>query len=253
MRRKIIAGNWKMHMTHTDAVSFVKRLQEELAKISTSYEIVVIPPFTSLFPVSTVIDKGILKLGAQNVFYEREGAYTGEISPVMLKALGCDYVIVGHSERRKYFAESDEMIARKLKAVLIEGMTPILCVGETLEQREKGRHKEVVESQLVSDLAYLSVDEIKRIVIAYEPVWAIGTGHNATPEQAQEMHEFIRNILEEKLGASDVPILYGGSVKPENIRDISAMKDVDGALVGGASIKVESFVGIILNAYQRGN
>jgi Triosephosphate isomerase len=171
----------------------------------------------------------------------------------MLKALGCDYVIVGHSERRKYFAESDEMIARKLKAVLSEGMTPILCVGETLEQREKGRHKEVVESQLVSDLAYLSVDEIKRIVIAYEPVWAIGTGHNATPEQAQEMHEFIRNILEEKFWASDVPILYGGSVKPENIRDISAMKDVDGALVGGASIKVESFVGIILNAYQGGN
>jgi triosephosphate isomerase len=253
MRRKIIAGNWKMHMTHTDAVSFVKRLQEELTMINTSYEVVVIPPFTSLSPVSTVIDKGILKLGAQNVFYEKEGAYTGEISPVMLKALGCDYVIVGHSERRKYFAESDEMIARKLKAVLIEGMTPILCVGETLEQREKGRHKEVVESQLVSDLAYLSVDEIKRIVIAYEPVWAIGTGHNATPEQAQEMHEFIRNILEEKFGASDVPILYGGSVKPENIRDISAMKDVDGALVGGASIKVESFVGIILNAYQGGN
>jgi triosephosphate isomerase len=253
MRRKIIAGNWKMHMTHNDAVSFVKRLQEELTKINTSYEVVVIPPFTSLFPVYTVIDKGILKLGAQNVFYEKEGAYTGEISPVMLKALGCDYVIVGHSERRKYFAESDEMIARKLKAVLIEGMTPILCVGETLEQREKGRHKEVVESQLVSDLAYLSVDEIKRIVIAYEPVWAIGTGHNATPEQAQEMHEFVRNILGGKFGASDVPILYGGSVKPENIRDISAMKDVDGALVGGASIKVESFVGIILNAYQRGN
>ncbi|MEO0239275.1 MAG: triose-phosphate isomerase [candidate division WOR-3 bacterium] len=253
MRRKIIAGNWKMHMTHTDAVSFIKRLQEELAKINTSYEVVVIPPFTSLFPVSTVIDKGILKLGAQNVFYEKEGAYTGEISPVMLKALGCDYVIVGHSERRKYFAESDEMIARKLKAVLVEGMRPILCVGETLEQREKGRHKEVVESQLVSDLAYLSVDEIKRIVIAYEPVWAIGTGHNATPEQAQEMHEFVRSILGEKFGASDVPILYGGSVKPENIRDISAMKDVDGALVGGASIKVESFVGIILNAYQGGN
>uniref|UniRef100_A0A7C2K616 Triosephosphate isomerase n=1 Tax=candidate division WOR-3 bacterium TaxID=2052148 RepID=A0A7C2K616_UNCW3 len=253
MRKKIIAGNWKMYMTHTQAEAFVKELQNRLMEMKTAYEVAVIPPFTALYIVSTVIDKRVLKLGAQNVFYEKEGAYTGEISPIMLKALNCDYVVVGHSERRKYFSESDEMIAKKLKAVLSEGITPILCIGETLEQREKGIHKEVVENQLISDLAYLSGDEVKNIVIAYEPVWAIGTGHNATPEQAQEMHEFIRSILRERFGTPDVPILYGGSVKPDNVGKISRMKDVDGALVGGASIKIESFVEIIKNAYQEGN
>lgn len=242
-----------MYMTHTEAEAFVKELQNRLMEIKTPYEVAVIPPFTALYNVSTIIDKRLLKLGAQNVFYEKEGAYTGEISPKMLKALNCDYVVIGHSERRRYFSESDEMIARKLKAVLGEGMTPILCIGETLEQREKGVHKQVVESQLISDLAYLSGDEVKSVVIAYEPVWAIGTGRNASPEQAQEMHEFIRNLLKEKFGAADVPLLYGGSVKPDNIGEISRMKDVDGALVGGASIKVESFVEIIKNAYQEGN
>ncbi|HRD23223.1 MAG TPA: triose-phosphate isomerase [Candidatus Hydrothermia bacterium] len=253
MREKIIAGNWKMYMNHVEAVKFINDLQKELKRVETAYEIAVFPPFTSLFAVSQVLDKDLIKLGAQNTFYEKEGAYTGEVSVSMLKAIGCDYVIVGHSERRKYFYEDDAMIALKIKASLEGGITPILCVGETLEEREKGKAKEVVKQQMEEDLRYLSKEDIRRIVIAYEPVWAIGTGKNATPEEAQEMHEFVRETLNCQFGFSEITILYGGSVKPENIGELTRMKDVDGALVGGASIKLDSFLGIIKNVYQGGD
>ncbi len=242
-----------MYLNHKEAENLVNGLKKELKGFQSNYEVVVIPTFTSLYSVAQILDRKLMKLGAQNCYFEKEGAFTGEISPRMLSALGCDYIIVGHSERRKYFCETDDIIARKVKSVLEEGMTPILCVGETFEQREEGKHKEVVESQLRICLSLLSKEEVEKIVIAYEPVWAIGTGKNATPEQAQEMHQFIRSLLEGWFGLSDISILYGGSVKPENIFDLTKMADIDGALVGGASIKLESFIGIIRNAYQGRN
>jgi len=237
-----------MHKTHLEAGEFVKQLVDEVKQIHSSYEVVVIPPFTSLEAVSRILDKKYIKLGAQNVFYEDKGAYTGEISPVMLKALEVDYVVVGHSERRKYFKETDEIIAKKVRAVLDHGMTPILCIGETLEERTEGKEKEVVSRQLEKGLTFVDNDEIKKIVIAYEPVWAIGTGRTATPEIAQEMHSFIRRKIKDIKGTDDLPILYGGSVKPDNIAGLSSMPDIDGALVGGASLKVDSFIGIIKHA-----
>ena len=252
MRRNIIAGNWKMHKTHLEAREFVAQLLSEVKKIHTSYEVIVIPPFTALESVSRVLDRNYIKLGAQNVFYEEKGAYTGEISPVMLKALDVDYVVIGHSERRKYFGETDEIIAKKVRAVIDHEMMPILCIGETLEERTQGIEKEVVNRQLEKGLSLINDNEIGKIVIAYEPVWAIGTGRTATPEIAQEMHSFIRRKIKDIKGTDNLPILYGGSVKPDNIVGLSSMPDIDGALVGGASLKVDSFTGIIKNAVQGG-
>ncbi|MGB9823924.1 MAG: triose-phosphate isomerase [Candidatus Hydrothermia bacterium] len=252
MRKRIIAGNWKMHLNHFEAVQTVRRFKNLMNEEVFQYEIVLCPSFTSLYVVSEEIKNTSIKLGAQNVFYEPEGAFTGEVSPLMLKALGCEYVIVGHSERRKYFWESDEMIAKKVIAVLDAGMTPILCVGENLEERQKGMEKDVVRRQFTAVFEGLDKEKADKVVIAYEPVWAIGTGVNATPEQAQEMHSFIRELFTRKYGHTEVSILYGGSVKPDNIYSLTSMPDVDGALVGGASIKAESFYEIIKNAYIGG-
>lgn len=247
MRRPIIAGNWKMYKGPSEARSFAKELVRSLG-VPSDLEVVVAPPFVSLLPVWEEIKGSPIQLAAQDVFWEREGAYTGEISPSMLKECGCTYVIVGHSERRNYFGETDDAINKKVKAVLDEGMKVILCVGEKLEEREAGRTLEVVQKQVLSGLYGLTAQQLKGVVIAYEPVWAIGTGKNATPEQAQEVHVAIRKILEGEFDqevASEMRILYGGSVKPDNIDELMAAPDIDGALVGGASLKVESFVRIV--------
>ena len=249
MRKRIIAGNWKMHKTLREGLELVESLKEGFTPDDT-YEVVVHPPFTIIQAVAEVLDGGQIKLGAQNVFYEDEGAYTGEISPLMLKDLRVEYVIVGHSERRKYFYEDDETVLKKVKAVLKHGMKPIVCVGETLDEREKGLEKEVVNKQL-SIFKEISKEEMKDVVIAYEPVWAIGTGRTATPEIAEEMHKFIRATIEEifdKETAENTPVLYGGSVKPDNVYSLTSQEDIDGALVGGASLKAESFLAIIRNA-----
>ena len=247
MRKPLIAGNWKMHKTPEEARTFASQLLEEL-KDEREVEVVVAPPFVSLLPVKEVLGEGPIKLAAQNVHWEKEGAFTGEVSPLMLNEIGCDYVIVGHSERRGYFGETDEMVNRKVKALLDVGLRPILCVGETLKEREEGKTFQVVEAQVRGGLKDLEAGERKELVVAYEPVWAIGTGRTATPHQAQEVQAFIRGVLKELFGeevARGIRILYGGSVKPENIAELMAEEDIDGALVGGASLKVDSFVRIV--------
>ena len=242
-RRLILAGNWKMHKTVREAKEFVSMLINEMKDFK-EFEIVVAPPFTALSEVGEILKGSNIKLAAQNMFYEEKGAFTGEISPLMLKELGVEYVIIGHSERRHIFGESDELIRKKVKSALEHGLTPILCVGEKLEEREKGLTFNVVERQIKEALYGLSAEEVEKIVIAYEPVWAIGTGKVARPYQAQEVHSYIRKLLSEMFGeevAKKVRILYGGSIKPENFLPIIAQPDVDGGLVGGASLK-ESFV-----------
>lgn len=248
MRVPLIAGNWKMHKDHHQAVDLVRELDGLLAVLE-GVEVAVCPPFTALSDVSRLLGelKSGIALGAQNVYPAAEGAYTGEISPRMLKALGVRYVIVGHSERREILREEDDFVAAKVRAVLDEGMVPILCVGETLQEREDGKAFSKVENQLEKDLALLSPEEVSAVVIAYEPIWAIGTGKTATPEDAQEMNAFIRNRLADKYGrdkASEVRVLYGGSVKPDNATELMAMPDIDGALVGGASLKAADFASI---------
>ena len=245
MRKPLIAGNWKMHKTVPEAVSLVKELKELLTEIK-DREVLVCPPFTAIYAVKSEIEESPIKLGAQNMFYEEKGAFTGEISPLMLKDLGCSYVILGHSERRHIFGETDKLINKKVASAVDHGLVPILCVGELLEERESGKTKNVVERQLLEGLKGLK--EGDEFVIAYEPVWAIGTGKTATPEQAQEVHGFIRELLAENFGrekAERVRILYGGSVKPENIKGLMEMPDIDGALVGGASLKAASFAKIV--------
>jgi len=245
MRKPLIAGNWKMHKTVPEAVSLVKELKELLTEIK-DREVLVCPPFTAIYAVKSEIEGSPIKLGAQNMFYEEKGAFTGEISPLMLKDLGCSYVILGHSERRHIFGETDELINKKVASAVKHGLVPILCVGELLEERESGKTKSVVERQLLGGLKGLK--EGDEFVIAYEPVWAIGTGKTATPEQAQEVHKFIRELLAENFGrekAERVRILYGGSVKPENIKGLMEMPDIDGALVGGASLRADSFAKIV--------
>jgi len=236
-----------MNKTVDEAVKTAQDLKLEVGQFK-SVEVVIFPPFTALESVGKVLKETEIGLGAQNVFWEEKGAYTGEISPLMLLDVGCKYVILGHSERRGYFNESDEEINKKLKAALKNGLSPLVCVGESLEMRKKGKAKEVVENQLRGSLNGISAQDIERIVIAYEPVWAIGTGETATPEQAQDMHYFIREILRELFGeraAQVIRIQYGGSVKPENIKDLMDKEDIDGALVGGASLKADSFAQII--------
>ncbi len=252
MRKRIIAGNWKMHKTLTEGLELVEMLKAGYEPDG-YYEVVVHPPFTLLHAISRALEESEIKLGAQNVFYEDKGAYTGEISPVMLKDLGVEYVIVGHSERRKYFHEDNDTVLKKVKAVLRHGMKPIVCVGETLEERERGEAKKVVSEQL-SIFKDISAGDMEDVAIAYEPVWAIGTGRTATPELAQEMHAFIRSTLEEIFNreiAINVPILYGGSVKPNNVYDLTSEEDIDGALVGGASLDADSFLAIIRNAARK--
>lgn len=247
MRRPIIAGNWKMNKTVPEAEKLAESLKNELKSVG-DVDIVLCPPFTSISRVSSVIQGSNIVLGAQDVYWQDSGAFTGEVSCPMLEDLGCLYVIIGHSERRIYFGETNESVNKKVKAALAHNLTPIVCVGERLEQREAGKTFEVIKDHLENGLKGVSLEEVKRIVIAYEPVWAIGTGKTATPEQAQEAHSFIRNLLKELYSgeaANLVRIQYGGSVKPDNIADLMAKGDVDGALVGGASLKLDYFVKIV--------
>jgi triosephosphate isomerase len=247
MRTPIIAGNWKMNTVIEDAKALVQDLKALVSDV-TNVEIVVCPPFISLAAVAEIIKGNNIGLGAQNVYWEKSGAFTGEISALMLKSTGCTYVIIGHSERRTYFHETDETVNKRIFAALGEGLKPIVCVGETLEERENGNTFDVVKRQITGGLAGLSTEHMKTLVIAYEPVWAIGTGKTANPEQAQEVHAFIRNLLAEIFGettATETRIQYGGSVKPDNVTELMNQADIDGALVGGASLKADSFEKII--------
>jgi len=247
MRRKIIAGNWKMNNNLNGTIDLISSLAKSLNS-SENCDIIVCPPFTSLSEANSQIKNTAIKLGAQNMYFENEGAYTGEISAQMLKSVGCEFVILGHSERRAIFNESDSLINMKIKKAISSGLKPIFCVGESLEQREKGVTKDIIKMQVTEGLKDISSEEIQTLIIAYEPVWAIGTGKNATPEQAQEVHQFIRSLIKEKYSeeiADNMIIQYGGSVKPNNAKELLSQKDIDGALVGGASLKADSFLGII--------
>ena len=246
MRRPLIAGNWKMNLHRQEAVALADQMKQGLGSIG-DVELVVCPPSTYLDAVGTAIQGTPISLGAQNVFPEGNGAFTGEISLSMLKDLGCRYVILGHSERRQILQESNAVINRKLLATLQSGITPIVCVGETLAERESGKTRDIVQEQLSGSLAGLTSEQAASLVIAYEPVWAIGTGKVATPQQAQEVHAELRRMLEIRYNrhvADTVRIQYGGSVKPDNARELMAQPDIDGALVGGASLKADSFLGI---------
>ena len=247
MCRFIVAGNWKMHKTSEEAVQFAFELIPLVADVR-SVDIVLCPPFTALEALGGVLRGSGIFLGAQNMHAESKGAFTGEIAPPMLLPLGVTHVILGHSERRQYFGETDEGVNRKVRAALEHGLTAIVCVGETLEEREAGRTESVVGSQLEGAIAGVGLPEPDRLVLAYEPIWAIGTGRNATPEQAQQVHAFIRARLTGLLGADiagKVRIQYGGSVTPENIKGLMSQEDIDGALVGGASLKSETFARIV--------
>jgi len=247
MRRPIVAGNWKMNKTASEAASLVGALRSLVADVK-DVEIVVCPPFTSLAAVAPALEKTNIKLGAQNMHWEESGAYTGELSAQMLLTSGCRFVILGHCERRQYFRETDAEISRKVKAALVAGLTPIMCVGETLEQREAGKTEAVVKEQTTGGLAGLSLEQIEKVVLAYEPVWAIGTGRTATPAQAQEVHAFIRKLLAgiaTKKVADAVRIQYGGSVKPDGAKELFGQPDIDGGLIGGASLKADSFAAIV--------
>lgn len=245
MRKVIIAGNWKMNKTVSESVEFIEELKKE--ELDKEVECVVCAPFISLERLSVASKNTAIKLGAQNVSQYDNGAYTGEISTSMLKDLNMEYVILGHSERRQYFLETNEVINQKVQKVLSSKMTPILCVGETLEERESGKMNDVIATQIKEGLANLSFEQAKGVVVAYEPIWAIGTGKTATSDQANEMAMFIRKQLRKLFQdvAEDISILYGGSVKPNNIKEIMVQTDIDGALVGGAALKVDSFAELV--------
>ncbi len=247
MRRYIIAGNWKMNKTIGEAIELANGLKRELYKVE-DIDIVICTPFTALAEVAEVTINSNVNLGGQNLFWEAKGAYTGEVSAGMLKDAGCKYVVIGHSERRKYFGETNETVNKKIRAALDAGLLPIVCVGEVLEERESGKTFDVVGDHIENSLKGLSKDDIAKIILAYEPVWAIGTGKTATPEQAEEVHKFIRGLLVklyDKDIAEDVRIQYGGSVTPDNVEGLMSKENIDGALVGGASLKIESFSQIV--------
>ena len=246
MRKPVIAGNWKLFKTISESVSLVQELKPLVAN-SQGVEIVIAPVFTALSRVSDAIVGSNIRLAAQNCFWEEEGAFTGEVAPKLLKDAGCSHVIIGHSERRQYFGETDLTVNRKTKAAIAAGLTAIVCVGETLAERDSEQTFTVIEAQIAGGLAGLAEDDFTHIVIAYEPVWAIGTGKTASEAQAQEVHAFIRQLVARLSGqsvADSVRILYGGSVKPDNVKGLMAQADIDGALVGGASLKADSFAAI---------
>ena len=254
MRKTIIAGNWKMYKTIKEAIELSNGLKRELFKLSNqAVEVVICPPFTALSDVSEIIIESDISLGAQDIYWVDEGAFTGEVSAPMIKEAGCQYVIIGHSERRQFFGETNESVNKKLKAALANNLTPIVCVGEMLAERESGKTFEVLKNHVEGALNGLLPEDVLKIIVAYEPVWAIGTGKTATPEQAQEVHKYIRDLLHKLFNqevASEVRIQYGGSVKPENITELIGKPDVDGALVGGASLKVDSFSAIVIKASE---
>ena len=252
MRKTIIAGNWKMYKTIAEAIELANGLKREFFKLnSQNIDIVLCPPFTALSEVYEVITDSNIQLGAQDVCWQDEGAFTGEVSPKMLKDVGCKFVIIGHSERRQYFGETNESVNKKIKAVLLHDLTPIVCIGETLSEREKELTFKVLDSHIQNGLKDINEVDALKLVIAYEPVWAIGTGKTATPEQAQEAQKYIRDLLNElynKDVANSIRIQYGGSVKPENIAELIGEPDIDGALVGGASLGLDSFGEIVKKA-----
>ena len=246
-RPTLVAGNWKMYKTPTQATELVRELKEK-AKDLNGVRVVVCPPFSSICSVKKELGQGQIAIGAQNCHWDDEGAYTGEVSAKMLADSGCEYVIIGHSERRHLFRETDEIINMKLKQAFKEGLTPILCVGETWQEREAGNTERVLEEQIEKGLNGIQQEQISKTVVAYEPVWAIGSGKNATSEQARQAHQFIRKLINELYGAETAEqmlVIYGGSVNPENAKDLLQAEDVDGALVGGASLKCEQFLRII--------
>lgn len=250
MRTPIVAGNWKMHNTIQESIALAKAIKDGITGIKKT-EVILAPPYTALYSVHDVIKGSNISLASQNVFFEDKGAYTGEVAPGMLKDVGCTYVIIGHSERRKYFHERDEDVNLKVKKALASGLKPIVCVGETEEERVKGITEFIVGVQVKK--ALFEIESLSHIVIAYEPVWAIGSGKVATPIEAEEVHRFIRGVLSETYGSAskNVRILYGGSVTPQNINELIDMEDIDGALVGGASLKPDTFLGIIQKVSEK--
>ena len=251
-RRKFVCGNWKMHRTSAEARALAREVRQATDALAERVDVAIAPPFTALWAAAAELDGSRIGLSAQNCHWEPQGAFTGEVSAAMLKDAGCAFVLVGHSERRQLFGDTDETVSRKVRAALGVGLHPIACVGETLPEREAGRTLEVVSRQVRAALAGLSPEEVGRLTVAYEPVWAIGTGRTATAAQAQEVHASVRAILRElAAGAADrVRIQYGGSVKPENAAELMSQPDVDGALVGGASLKSSDFVQIVKGALR---
>lgn len=256
MRRYVIAGNWKMYMGVTSSQELVNLLKRDLYDIE-NIDIVVCPPFVLLSNISDMLVSSNISLGGQNLYWEKEGAFTGEVSASMLKDVGCKYVIIGHSERRQYFGENNETVNKKIKSALGVSLVPIVCVGENLSERESGKTFEVIKSHVLGAFNGFTPEDVKKCIIAYEPVWAIGTGKVATGAQAQEVHKFIRNLIKESFGeevSSQIIIQYGGSVKPDNIEELIAQEDIDGGLIGGASLKADSFAKIVKIAakHQKG-
>lgn len=246
MRKPIIAGNWKMNNSVTETIKLLKEIKDE--NLAVDVEKVVVVPFTSAYSAVEELKGTDIHVGCQNMYYEENGAFTGEISPLMLKDLGIGYVIIGHSERREIFKEDDNLINNKVKSALKHDIVPILCCGETLEEREKNIYKDKVKNQLVEDLMGVSEDDMSKVVIAYEPIWAIGTGKTASSDDAEEMCKFIRDLIVELYNedtASKVRIQYGGSVKPDNVSEIMSKDNIDGALVGGASLKADSYAALV--------
>jgi triosephosphate isomerase (TIM) len=249
-KKPFIAGNWKLNNNIPESINLSKKIKQA-TKNEKDVEIVIIPPFTALSEVKKSLSKSSISIGAQDVFWEESGAYTGEISPSMIKDVGCDFVIVGHSERRQYFGDSDENVNKKIKAALSRRLFPILCIGETLRERENNQTMNKVKRQIRNGLKGLDKEQVNQVILAYEPIWAIGTGRTATPEQAEEVHGFIREQLAEMYGndiSSCAIILYGGSVKPENAFSLLRENNINGALIGGASLEADSFVKIINEA-----
>lgn len=249
-RNILVAGNWKMFKTSSEATLLVKELKDNLKEVN-GINVVICPSYGSLCTVKKELKGSRIAMGAQNCHWDDEGAYTGEVSAKMLAELGCEYVIIGHSERRNLFRETDEIINMKLKQALKEGLTPILCLGESWQERESGNTEKVLEEQLKKGLNGINKDSMAKVVIAYEPVWAIGSGKNATPEQAQQAHQSIRRVLKELYGADaseNALVIYGGSVNPENAKELLTAEEIDGALVGGASLNGEQFIKIIMAA-----
>ena len=250
MRKFIVAGNWKMNTTVPEGVELAKAVAKAAAEVPANVELVVAPPFTHLYAVAEALRGSKIALSAQNCADKAKGAYTGEVSVDMLKSVGCEYTILGHSERRQYYGETDAKLVEKVKLALEAGLKVILCVGENLDEREAGKHFDVVKAQTENVLFNFSADDMSRIVIAYEPVWAIGTGKTATAAQAEEIHRCIRSVIEARFGkvvADDLTILYGGSCKPSNAKELFQEPDIDGGLIGGAALKAEDFIGIALS------
>lgn len=250
MRKKIVAGNWKMNTTKPDGVELAKQVAELSAEVPAEIGLIVAPPFTHLCAVNKALAGSRVELSAQNCADHVSGAYTGEVSVDMLKAVGCKWTILGHSERRQYYGETDEKLVEKTRLALGAGLGVILCVGENLEEREAGKHFDVCTTQIKNVLYNFSAEDMKNVIVAYEPVWAIGTGKTATAEQAEEIHAHIRKVLAEKFGAEvadDTTILYGGSCKPSNAKELFAQPDIDGGLIGGAALKADDFIQIALS------